>query len=105
MLAGWVSVTGDTIKGSDAIPDFALKANFVDGFKVIVVEIVYGIILAIIFAIILAITGSLKLLPNLLSTVPVGASNMTAMATPAVNTAASALPTTASPLAIVSEIF
>ena len=98
-----LSVIGDTIKGSDLIPDIALKTNFVDGLKVLVVEIVYGIVLAIIFAIILAITGSLKLLPALFATQPVATANMTAAATPAVNTAVANLPT-AGPLVFVGLI-
>ena len=98
-----LSVIGDTIKGSDLIPDIAWKSNFIGGLKVLVVEIVYGIILAIIFAIILAITGSLKLLPALVNTHPVATANMTAAATPAVNTAAANLPT-AGPLVFVGLI-
>ncbi len=98
-----LSVIGDTIKGSDLIPDIAFKTNFIDGLKVFVVGIVYGIFLVIIFAIILAITGSLKLLPALFATQPVATANMTAAATPAVNTVAATLPT-AGPLAFVGLI-
>ena len=98
-----LSVIGDTIKGSDLIPDIALKNNFIGGLKVLVVEIVYAIILAIIFAIILAITGSLKLLPALVTTTPTATANMTAAANPAVNTVAAALPT-AGPLVFVGLV-
>ena len=98
-----LSVIGDTIKGSDLIPDITLKTNFIGGLKVLVVEIVYAIILAIIFAIILAITGSLKLLPALVTTTPTATANMTAAANPAVNTVAAALPT-AGPLVFVGLV-
>lgn len=98
-----LSVIGDTIKGSDLIPDITLKNNFIGGLKVLVVEIVYAIILAIIFAIILAITGSLKLLPALVTTTPTATANMTAAANPAVNTVAAALPT-AGPLVFVGLV-
>lgn len=97
-----LSVIGDTIKGSDLIPDIALKNNFIGGLKVLVVEIVYAIILAIVFAIILAITGSLKLLSALVSTTPTATANMTA-ANPAVNTVVAALPT-AGPLVFVGLV-
>lgn len=104
-----LSVIRDTIADSNAIPDFEWKNNFIDGLKLFVVEIVYGIVLAIIFAIVLGLTGGLDLLSSVATTnvtataVPVAASNMTAAATPAVNTAVTNIPT-ATPLLVVGLI-
>lgn len=97
-----LSIIGDTIKGSDLIPDIAWKSNFIGGLKVLVVEIVYAVILAIIFTIILALTGSLKLLSALVTNQHL-VTNVTATVTPAVNTATANLPT-AGPLVIIGLV-
>lgn len=83
IVQGYVlSVVGNTIKGFDLIPEIILKNNFIDGLKVLVVEIVYGICLAIIFAIILALTGGLDLLPALSSATPGAAASAIPNPTP-----------------------
>ena len=76
-----LSVIGDTIGGSDSIPDIDFKGNFVSGLKLLVVQIVYLIFLVIIFAIILAITGGLNYLPAIFATNATASANAVAAAT------------------------
>ena len=68
IVSGYIlSIIKNTIEGSDIVPQFQWKDNFIMGIKYLILNIIYAIIPAIIILLVLFATGSFSSMASLVS--------------------------------------